>query len=92
MDTILASSLTFKVVEALAAEVSRLADEVSLLSRRKGGKVEKLFYTNSEVMETFGISEGTLKTWRIKAILPGKKVLGTWYYSVENVMKVAQPD
>ena len=49
---------------------------------------QKPFLSGSEVKEMLGISEGTLKAYRAKGWLPGKKKGGKYFYRYEDVMKL----
>lgn len=50
-------------------------------------QANKLF-KNSNLMEYLGCSYSTIENLRNKGILPYKKVMGTYYYSFDEVSKV----
>lgn len=56
--------------------------EYALESKRE----EVRFIKSKQVREMLSISEGTLKKYRIKGIIKGKKHLGTFYYNKQEII------
>ena len=66
------------------------------LSRMLSGVVQpqsnKEWLRSSEVRKMLGISHGTLQNFRIKNILPHRKVGGLMYYKYQDIIKLLEGD
>jgi len=81
-------------------EISQLVSKADLLELKKDlvaeikslnpGGAEKKFLRSKQVEELLGISSSSLQNFRIKGIIPFKKVGGTLFYNVDRIKEVLE--
>jgi hypothetical protein len=79
------------VTKEMLEEFKRdLMNEISQLGETFKGP--KRLFKNGSLMEYLGCSYSTIENLRNAGILPYKKILGTYYYSFDEVSKVFEQE
>jgi hypothetical protein len=51
-------------------------------------KQSKKIMKNKELQEYLGVSYSTLEKMRVNNIIPYKKIMGNYFYSIDNINKI----
>lgn len=67
-----------------------LVEELKSILQAGVASTDKKWLRSSEVRKLLGISPGTLQNFRIKNLLPFKKIGGTVFYKYEDLEKLLE--
>ena len=69
---------------------NKLDEQLNELKNAVENKQSKKIMKNKELKEYLGISYSTLDKMRANNIIPYKKIMGNYFYSIEDINKILE--